>query len=122
MKSIFLKRIGPNLYRYYIFIMVLVIAFLFLAPTVFAASDIWTIADKIIKDVYKGIAGVSTALAGLMSAVAVIGVKMSSNQHKSDQAWNWLKQIWGAWAIINGIGSFISYIVPLFSGLNTLTP
>ena len=64
----------------------------------------------------------NTVLAGLMSAVAVIGAKLSNNQHKVDQAWDWLKRIWIAWAVINGIGAFIAYVVPLFDGLATLTP
>ena len=90
------------------------------APT--AAKDMWTVANGLIVDVYTHIAGISTVLAGLMSAVAVIGAKLSSNQHKVDQAWDWLKRIWIAWAIINGIGAFIAYISPFFSGLSTLTP
>lgn len=91
------------------------------STTVFAAGqDLFTVADKIIRDVYNQIAGISTVLAGLMSAVAVIGAKISNNQHKVDQSWDWLKRIWVAWAVINGIGAFIAYIVPLFSGYNTL--
>lgn len=86
----------------------------------YAADDMWTVATKIIKDVYSKIAGISTVLAGLMSAVAVIGAKLSNNQHKVDQAWDWLRRIWIAWVIINGIGAFIAYIRPLFSGLSTL--
>ena len=84
------------------------------------AGDV--LANKIIVDVYTKIVGISTVLAGLMSAVAVIGAKLSNNQHKVDQAWDWLKRIWIAWAIINGIGAFIAYVAPLFSGLATLTP
>lgn len=87
-----------------------------------AADDMWTVANAIIVDVYGKIAGISTVLAGLMSAVAVVGAKLSNNQHKVDQAWDWLKRIWIAWAIINGIGAFIAYVVPLFDGLATLTP
>ena len=87
-----------------------------------SGSDMWTVGKNLIVDVYNKIAGISTALAGLMSAVAVIGLKLSGNQHKSDQAWDWLKRIWVAWAIINGIGAFIAYITPQFSGFNTLTP
>ena len=90
-------------------------------PT-FALDDMWTVANRIIVDVYGKIAGVSTVLAGLMSAVAVVGAKLSNNQHKGDQAWDWLKRIWIAWMIINGIGAFIAYVTPLFSGLATLTP
>ena len=59
----------------------------------FAVDDMWTVANKIIVDVYGKIVGVSTVLAGLMSAVAVIGAKLSNNQHKVDQAWDWLKRI-----------------------------
>ena len=88
----------------------------------FAVDDMWTVANKIIVDVYGKIVGVSTVLAGLMSAVAVIGAKLSNNQHKVDQAWDWLKRIWIAWAIINGIGAFIAYVATLFNGLATLTP
>ena len=87
-----------------------------------AVDDMWTVANRIIVDVYSKIAGISTVLAGLMSAVAVVGAKLSNNQHKVDQAWDWLKRIWIAWAIINGIGAFIAYVAPLFNGLATLTP
>lgn len=85
-----------------------------------AGEDLFKAADKIIRDVYNRIAGISTILAGLMSAVAVIGAKMSNNQHKVDQSWDWLKRIWIAWAVINGIGAFIAYITPLFKGYNVL--
>lgn len=88
----------------------------------FAVEDMWSVANRIIVDVYTKVAGISTVLAGLMSAVAVIGAKLSNNQHKVDQAWDWLRRIWIAWAIINGIGAFIAYVVPLFDGLATLTP
>ena len=88
---------------------------------VFAADDMWTVANRIIIDVYNRVAGISTVLAGLMSAVAVIGAKMSSNQQKVDKSWDWLKRIWIAWMVINGIGAFIAYVRPLFIGLNTLT-
>lgn len=88
----------------------------------FAVEDMWTVGSRIIKDVYAKIVGISTALAGLMSAIAVIGAKINNTQQKSDQAWDWLKRIWVAWAIINGIGAFIAYIAPLFQGLATLEP
>lgn len=47
---------------------------------------------------------------------------MSGTQQKADSAWEWLKRVWLAWVIINGIGAFIAYVAPLFSGLATLTP
>lgn len=89
--------------------------------TAFAAGeDMFEVADNIIRDVYNNIAGISTILAGLMSAIAVIGAKMGNTQQKSDQAWDWLKRIWVAWAVINGMGAFIAYVVPLFDGYAVL--
>ena len=100
---------------------VVLVSCLLITPA-FAVKDMWAVAKTIIVDVYNKIAGISTVLAGLMSAVAVVGAKLSNNQHKVDQAWDWLKRIWIAWAIINGIGAFIAYVAPLFSGLATITP
>lgn len=111
-----------KLYRQYLFCLNF---FLFVSAaglSVYAVDDMWTVANNLIVDIYTNIAGISTVLAGLMSAVAVIGAKLSNNQHKVDQAWDWLRRIWVAWAVINGIGAFIAYIVPQFSGLATLTP
>ena len=89
--------------------------------TAFAAGeDLFEVADNIIRDVYTHIAGISTVLAALMSAIAVVGAKMSNNQHKVDQSWDWLKRIWIAWAVINGIGAFIAYVTPLLDGYNVL--
>lgn len=97
------------------------VLFIFCSSTAFAAGeDMFVVADNIIRDVYNHIAGISTVLAGLMSAVAVIGLKMTSNQQKTDQAWDWLKRIWIAWTVINGIGAFIAYVRPLLSGYNVL--
>lgn len=122
----FWGRLCPKLPHYYVRTMAALMMCAALAVPAFATNaagqDMWTVAQNIIVDVYNHIAGISTVLAGLMSAVAVIGVKLSSNQHKTDQAWDWLKRIWVAWAIINGIGAFIAYITPLFQGFNTLTP
>lgn len=111
-----------KLYRLYVTGMVMLLLTMLLTVPAYAVEDMWTVAQNIIVDVYTKIAGISTVLAGLMSAVAVIGAKLSNNQHKVDQAWDWLKRIWIAWAIINGIGAFIAYVAPLFQGLATLTP
>lgn len=85
-----------------------------------ANKDIFGVAHDIIIRVYNSIAGISTILAGLMSAVAVVSLKFSSSQQKSDQAFSWLKRIWVAWAVINGIGAFLAYVVPMFQGYNSL--
>ena len=111
-----------KLYQIYRVCLVLLLLGTFLTTSALAVDDMWTVGRRIIVDVYGKIAGISTVLAGLMSAVAVVGAKLSNNQHKVDQSWDWLKRIWIAWAIINGIGAFIAYVVPLFNGLATLTP
>ena len=111
-----------KLYRIYVTGMTLLLLLAIMTISALAVDDMWTVANSIIVDVYGKIAGISTVSAGLMSAVAVVGAKISNNQHKVDQAWDWLKRIWIAWAIINGIGAFIAYVAPLFSGLATLTP
>lgn len=121
-KKQFLERLGSHMSRLYVQVMLVVLTLTVLTVPAFALDDMWTVANRIIVDVYTKIVGISTVLAGLMSAVAVIGAKLSNNQHKVDQAWDWLKRIWIAWAIINGIGAFIAYVAPLFSGLATLTP
>lgn len=113
-------RLCPRLPRYYIQIMTVVLLCACMVTPALAVDDMWTVAKRIIVDVYNKIAGISTVLAGLMSAVAVIGAKVSNNQHKVDQSWDWLKRIWMAWAVINGIGAFLAYVQPLFSGLNTI--
>lgn len=108
-KKIFMKIIPLSLY----------IVFL-LTTQVFAVDDMWVVANRIIVDVYNKIAGISTVLAGLMTAVCCIGIKLSTSQQKSDMHVDWLKKIWVAWAIINGIGAFLAYVRPLLDGLNTI--
>jgi len=114
--SAFMKRA----FTFYRIALVMLIIGAILIPQAFAVEDMWTAADRIIKDVYSKIAAISTVLAGLMSAVAVIGAKMSGTQQKADQAWDWLKRVWLAWIVVNGIGAFIAYVRPLFDGLATL--
>ena len=111
-----------KIYQSYTTCLALLLVLTMLTVPALAVDDMWTVANTIIVDVYNKLAGISTVLAGLMSAVAVVGAKLSNNQHKVDQAWDWLKRIWIAWAIINGIGAFIAYVAPLFNGLATLTP
>jgi hypothetical protein len=116
----YIVRLCPNLGKAYFTIMIVIIVLTLTTLQAFAVEDMWTVANRIIKDVYTKLAGISTVMAGLMSAVAVVGAKLSNNQHKVDQAWDWLKRIWVAWAVINGIGAVLAYVVPLFSGLATL--
>ena len=115
----YLQLMQRVFFVYRIALVLLILAALFM-PHAGAVDDMWVVANRIIKDVYTKIAGVSTVLAGLMSAVAVIGAKMSGTQQKADQAWDWLKRIWLSWAILNLMGAILAYITPLFSGYATL--
>lgn len=103
----------------HIFFMSAILMIMISVP-VYAVEDMWSVADRIIVDVYNKIAGISTVLAGLMTSVCVIGMKLANNQQKSDQAVDWLKRIWISWAIINGIGAFLAYVKPLLEGLATI--
>ena len=72
-KENFWGRLGPRLPHYYLRVtMILTMAICLTAPAL-AATDLWTAAQTIIVDIYTHIATLSTALAGLMSAVAVLG-------------------------------------------------
>ena len=75
-----------TLYKVYVMSLTLMLLLTFMVTSAFAVDDMWTVANTIIVDVYAKIAGISTVLAGLMSAVAVVGAKISNNQHKVDQA------------------------------------
>lgn len=110
-----LKRFATRVLPIVVYMMAL------LTVQVFAVEDMWTVANRIIIDVYNKIAGISTVLAALMTTVCVVGMKLSNNQQKVDQSVDWLKRIWIAWAIINGIGAFLAYVRPLLTGLNTIS-
>lgn len=113
-----MRKKGHKVFLLLLFTLLLICMF---TTTVFAAGkNLFEVADDIIRDVYTHIVGISTVLACLMTAFAVISAKVSNNQHKSDQAWDWLKRIWLSWAILNLIGAILAYITPLFSGYATL--
>ena len=68
----YLQLMQRVFFVYRIALVLLVLAALFM-PHAGAVDDMWVVANRIIKDVYTKIAGVSTVLAGLLSAVAVVG-------------------------------------------------
>ena len=109
-----IKRLAIRIFPIVVYVMMLTVT------QVLAVDDMWTVANRIIVDLYNKIAGISTVLAALMTTVCVVGMKLSNNQQKVDQSVDWLKRIWIAWAIINGIGAFLAYVRPLLTGLNTI--
>ena len=64
----YLQLMQRVFFVYRIALVLLIVAALFM-PHAGAVDDMWVVANRIIKDVYTKIAGVSTVLAGLMSAV-----------------------------------------------------
>lgn len=70
-----LVRLGPKAPRYYVQIMAFILIVTYMITPALAVEDMWTAANRIIVDVYNKIAGISTVLAGLMSAVAVMEPK-----------------------------------------------
>lgn len=62
-----------KLYRIYVSCLTLMLMLTALTVPALAVDDMWTVANTVIVDVYSKIAGISTVLAGLMSAVAVVG-------------------------------------------------
>lgn len=113
-----MRKKGHKVFLLLLFTLLLTSVF---TTTVFAAGEnLFEVADDIIRDVYSHIVGISTVLACLMTAIAVFSAKVSNNQHKSDQAWDWLKRIWLSWAILNSMGAILAYITPLFDGYATL--
>ena len=63
-------------YKFYTLVMTLMWVMAAMTASAFAVDDMWTVANRIIVDVYTKIVGISTVLAGLISAVAVIGAKI----------------------------------------------
>ena len=53
-----------KLYRVYVSSLMLLLMLSLVTMPAFAADDMWTVANKIIVDVYTHIAGISTVLAG----------------------------------------------------------
>ncbi|MFR1436397.1 MAG: fimbrial protein [Acutalibacteraceae bacterium] len=88
----------------------------------FAATDMWTKATQIMKDVYGEIVAISTIAAVVTAAVALLLMNFSKNSRTVDESRAWLKRIIISWAILNGLGFIMAYITPLFAGGTYITP
>ena len=88
----------------------------------FAATDMWTKATQIMKDVYGKIVAISTIAAVVTAAVALLLMNFSKNSRTVDESRAWLKRIIISWAILNGLGCIMAYITPLFAGGTYTTP
>lgn len=79
------------------------------------ATDMWSKADTILKDVYGKILGISTIAAIVTASVALLLMNFSKSGRTVDESRAWLKRIAISWVILNGLGFILAYVTPFFS-------
>jgi len=108
--------------RYYWTVITLGIILTFFAQPVLAApagptgGTIWTQFTAVMKDIYTQLLGISTIVAVVAAAIALIVRMVSRNQRAVDEASSWLKRIIVTWVILNTLGFIIAYIQPWIQG------
>ena len=80
------------------------------------ATDIWTKANVLMRDVYNRILGISTIAAVVTASVALLLMNFSKSGKTVDESRAWLKRIIISWAILNSLGFILAYITPFFQG------
>ena len=120
-----------RLLRYCLFITSIVIMLLLISQPVLAsttpttanpantpggANSIWTQFTAVMKDIYSQLLGISTIVAVVAAAIALIVRMVSRNQRAVDEATSWLKRIIITWVILNTLGFIIAYIQPWIQG------
>lgn len=98
----------------YMLFLVVTMAMMFVQPA-FAATDVWTKASEIMKDVYNQILLISTIAAIVTAAVALLLMNFSRSGRTVDESRAWLKRIAITWVILNGLGFIMAYITPFFT-------
>lgn len=105
--------INPAKAMYMLFLIV-TMSMMFVQPA-FAASDVWTKASEIMKDVYNQILLISTIAAIVTAAVALLLMNFSRSGRTVDESRAWVKRIAITWVILNGLGFIMTYVTPFFS-------
>lgn len=98
----------------YVLFLVVTMSMMFAQPA-FAATDVWTKASEIMKDVYNQILLISTIAAIVTAAVALLLMNFSRSGRTVDESRAWLKRIAITWVILNGLGFIMAYVTPFFS-------
>lgn len=80
------------------------------------ATDFWAKLSSMFTDVYNKILGISTIVAVVTAAIALVIRMVSKNQRSVDEATQWLKRIVITWVILNGLGFIVAYVAPLVEG------
>lgn len=86
-----------------------------LCQPVLAATDVWSKASEIMKDVYNQILLISTVAAIVTASTALLLMNFSKSGKTVDESRAWLKRICITWAILNGLGFIMAYVTPFFS-------
>lgn len=107
------KTIYPCKILYTLFL-VFTMAMMFAQPA-FAATDVWTKANEIMKDVYNQILLISTIAAIVTASVALLLMNFSRSGRTVDESRAWLKRIAVTWVILNGLGFIMAYVTPFFT-------
>ena len=105
-------RFSPTKAAYYAFLSFMM--FLMTTQPVYA-TDVWTKATEIMKDVYNQIVLISTVAAIVTASVALLMMNFSRSGRTVDESRAWLKRICITWAILNGLGFIMAYITPFFA-------
>ena len=108
------KRTIPYGRFLYIFFLMVVMMTAF-SVQAHAATTVWDKAKEIMQDVYSQIVLISTIAGIVTAAVALLLMNFSKNGKTVDESRSWLKRIIITWAILNGLGFIMAYIVPFFA-------
>lgn len=79
------------------------------------ATDMWSKAESIMKDVYGKILGISTIAAIVTASVALLLMNFSKSGKTVDESRAWLHRIAISWVILNGLGFILAYVTPFFA-------
>lgn len=98
----------------YMLFLIVTMSMMLVQPA-FAATDVWTKASEIMKDVYNQILLISTIAAIVTAAVALLLMNFSRSGRTVDESRAWVKRIAITWVILNGLGFIMAYLTPFFS-------
>ena len=112
----YVKRKQTNLYPQLVIGLGAAAYFFVLLSDPVLATDMWTKAEDIMKDVYTKILGISTIAAIVTASTALLLMNFSKSGKTVDESRAWLKRIAITWCILNGLGFIMAYVSPFFSG------
>ena len=95
-------------------LMLMVVLIAYSLPA-FAATDVWSKAEEVMKDVYGKVVAISTVAAVVTSSIALLLMNFSKSGKTVDESRSWLKRIIITWVILNSLGFIMAYITPFFA-------